>query len=74
MESGRAFLQDLRDRLAHKVHLISDQYGVYAEAVDDVFGDDVEHHLLRKYEPEQVGLFSTAHVERHNLTMRMGMR
>ena len=74
MESGRAFLEDLRGRLADKVHLTSDQYGVYLEAVSEVFGEDVEHHLLRKSEPEQTGLSSTAHVERHNLTMRMGMR
>ncbi len=75
MNSGKAFLADLRSRLdlKERVHLTSDQYSVYWEAVDDVFGEEVEHHLLKKYEGEQ-GDATTAHVERHDLTMRMGMR
>lgn len=71
MNSGKAFMADLRSRLAHKVHLISDQYGVYAEAVDDAFGDEVDHHQITKRE---AGEATTSHVERHNLTLRMGMR
>ena len=52
---AKAFLADLRSRLALKepVHLTSDQYSVYWEAVDDVFGEEGEHHLLKKYEGEQ---------------------
>ena len=48
MAAGRAFMADLRSRLAHKIQLISDQYGVYAEAVDAEFGDEVEHHQMVK--------------------------
>ena len=44
------------------------------EAVDDVFGADVEHHQLAKYVEGPTELASTSRVERHNLTMRMGMR
>lgn len=75
MNSGKSFLADLRSRLAltAPVHLTSDQYSVYWEAVDDVFGEEAEHHLLKKYQGEQ-GDATTAHVERHNLTMRMGMK
>ena len=74
MESGKVFLTDLRSRLANKVHLTSDQYGVYMGAVDDVFGADVEHHQLAKYAEGPAELASTSRIERHNLTMRMGMR
>ena len=69
MAAGRAFMADLRSRLAHKVELISDQYGVYAEAVDAEFGDEVEHHQMVKGDEEGP---TTSHVERHNLTLRMG--
>ncbi len=71
--SGRPFLKDLRSRLAHRVVLTTDRYGVYLEAVEDEFGLDAEHHLLAKY-TAQNGRPSTSAVERHNLTMRMGMR
>ena len=74
MQSGKVFLADLRSRLANKVHLTSDEYGVYMEAVDDVFGADVKHHQLAKYAEGPTELASTSCVERHNLTMRMGMR
>ena len=47
MESGKVFLTDLRLRLANELHLTSDQYEVYIEAVEDVFGADVEHHPRR---------------------------
>ena len=74
MASGKAFLADLRSRLTleETVHLTSDAYSVYWEAVGDVFGEDADHHLLKKYQEQ--GDATTAHVERHNLTMRMGMR
>ncbi len=71
MNSGKVFMADLRSRLAHEVHLTSDQYGVYAEAVEDAFGADVDHHQITK---RQTGKATTSHVERHNLTLRMGMR
>ncbi len=74
MESGRIFLKDLYSRMAIRVHLISDQYGVYLEAVDEVFGMDAKHTLLKRGGPRGEGLPTTAHVERHNLTMRMAMR
>jgi len=69
--SGKVFMADLRSRLDKKVHLTSDQYGVYAEAVEDAFGADVDHHQITKRE---TGEATTSHVERHNLTVRMGSR
>ena len=71
MVAGRVFMADLRSRLEHKVQLISDQYGVYAEAVEDAFGSDAELHQVPKGQQEGP---TTSHVERHNLTLRMGNR
>lgn len=73
MESGLAFMRDLYSRLANKVQLTSDQYSVYPDAVDMAFGVDVEHHLLQRGERPK-GSPTTSHVERHNLTLRMGNR
>lgn len=82
------FLDDLKGRLAHRVQLTSDGLKAYLEAVDEVFGADVDFAMLRKIyandeleikaetimgEPE-VEAISTSGVERQNLTMRMSIR
>ncbi len=82
------FLDDLKGRLAHRVQLTSDGLKAYLEAVDEVFGADVDFAMLQKIyandeieikaetimgEPE-LETISTSGVERQNLTMRMSMR
>ena len=66
-EDGLAFLEDLRSRLTHPVHIATDGYQVYLSAVEEVFGEDARHLLRTEGE-------STSYVERQNLTMRQSMR
>ena len=40
------FLENLRERLASPVHLVTDGYKVYLSVVEQVFGENAEH-LLR---------------------------
>ena len=47
-ETGILFLQDLRERLAHRVQLTSDGHSAYLEAVDRSFGVDVDFAQLVK--------------------------
>lgn len=42
------FLTDLRSRLANRIQLTSDGYRAYLQAVDSVFGDDVDYAMLNK--------------------------
>jgi IS1 family transposase len=46
--SALRFVDDLRSRLANRVQLTSDGYRAYLQAVDTVFGDDVDYAMLNK--------------------------
>ena len=80
-DTAYAFLRDLRRRLANRPSIVTDGYNVYPQAVRAVFGEDIDfHHLSKVYgearETERrsrEGL-TTSHVERSNLTLRMGNR
>ncbi len=48
-------MNDLKDRLANKVQLTTDGLRIYLDAVDDVFGADVDYAMLIKlYGKEKV--------------------
>jgi len=48
IDYARAFLADVRDRLANRVQLNSDGHKVYLRAVRETFGLDVDHGILVK--------------------------
>jgi IS1 family transposase len=43
-----AFLDDLKQRLANRIQLTSDGHRVYAQAVEEIFGSDVDYAQLVK--------------------------
>ena len=47
-KSAKQFMTDLHSRLAHQVQLTSDAHSVYLDAVEDVFGMDVDYAQLVK--------------------------
>jgi IS1 family transposase len=101
---AQRFIQDLSERLAHRVQLTTDGHGPYLEAVESSFGSEIDFAQLIKlygtpsttdnkaaeirYSPpictgarkvKRMGnpdfkLISTSHIERQNLTLRMGCR
>lgn len=89
-DSAHIFINDLASRLNSRIQLTSDGFKAYIEAVDDAFGEDIDYAMLVKHygaSGKYVGCTkeaitgnpvmsssSTNHVERQNLTMRMGMR
>jgi IS1 family transposase len=46
--AAETFLQDLYERLAHRVQLTTDGHKVYADAVEDTFGTDIDYAMLVK--------------------------
>ena len=51
-ESAMVLMDDLRDRLAHRVQLITDGHKAYLEAVEGAFGADVDFaQLVKLYGP-----------------------
>ncbi len=55
-ESALRFVRDLKSRLSNRVQLTSDGHRPYLEAVDTVFGSDVDYAMLQKiYGADPVG-------------------
>ena len=81
MADAQAFMRDLAQRVAGRVQLTTDGYGVYVDAVDWAFGRDIDFAQDQGFgitevisgdpDPEHI---STSLIERQNLTMRMNMR
>ena len=70
LASATEFMDDLRGRVEGEVTLVTDQHGAYPAAIEEAFGAEALH--LPKAPTSDVP--STAHVERHNLTLRMSQR
>jgi IS1 family transposase len=47
-DAAMHFLTDLRSRLANRIQLTSDGHKAYLQAVDSVFGNDVDYAMLNK--------------------------
>jgi IS1 family transposase len=45
-QSAKAFMDDLTSRLANRVRLTTDGHRVYLQAVEDAFGNDIDHAML----------------------------
>lgn len=54
-EHARAFIYDLKDRLANRVQLTTDGLKAYLEAVDEVFGCDIDYGMLVKLYGKEKG-------------------
>lgn len=48
MAGARVLMNDLSSRLAHKVQLTTGGYIAYLKAVDEAFGDVIDHAMLAK--------------------------
>ncbi len=46
--TAQAFMQDVAARITNRVQLTSDGYHVYADAVEDAFGADIDYAMLQK--------------------------
>jgi IS1 family transposase len=46
--SGEAFMQDLASRVADRIQLTTDGFGVYVKAIEKAFGGEVDHAMLTK--------------------------
>jgi IS1 family transposase len=47
-ESAKVFIDDLAERLAHKVQLTTDGHKAYLQAVEDAFGSNIDYAMLIK--------------------------
>jgi len=48
-QCASAFFKDIKERLSNRVQLTTDGHRMYYEAVNRVFGDDVDYAMLVKY-------------------------
>ena len=82
-ENARALLTDLRGRILNRPQLTTDGFNAYVDAVDDVFGSEVDYAMIVKEagfrkqvhqgDPD-LELVSTSLLERCNLTVRMQLK
>ena len=71
--TGKAFIEDLKSRMAHRIQLTSDGHKPYLIAVEETFGTDIDYAMLVKEygdndsdgnsERERRGRYSGAHKE-----------
>ena len=48
-ESAYTFIHDLAGRIVNRIQLTTDGYKIYAEAVEDAFGSDIDYAMLIKH-------------------------
>lgn len=63
VECAYEFINDVKSRLSNRVQITTDGHKMYAEAVEQVFGADVDYAMLVKFygqEPEQEKRYSPA--------------
>ena len=46
--TAHAFMQDVASRLVHRIQMTTDGYRVYANAVEDAFGSEIDYAMLVK--------------------------
>lgn len=90
METGRAFMEDLRFRVKGRPQITTDGWHGYPELIDEAFGAEVDYAMLvKRYDSREryvgadrfavagqpdMARCSTSLVERQNLTMRTHLR
>jgi IS1 family transposase len=71
VECATAFINDLKSRLANRVQLTTDGHRVYADAIDNAFGSEIDYAMLIKLygnEPDKEKRYSPADcigIEKH---------
>lgn len=56
LPTAQAFISDLASRLSNRIQLSSDKLKAYVEAVETVFGADVDYgQIVKSYEAEPIG-------------------
>lgn len=80
MNSARIIVDDLASRLANRVQISTDDHRAFIHAIkgNGTDGKGIRHGHRADKEPTignpDVDRICTSHVERQNLSMRMGMR
>jgi IS1 family transposase len=56
LPTAKAFISDLSSRLSNRIQLSSDKLKAYVEAVETVFGADIDYgQIVKSYEAEPIG-------------------
>jgi IS1 family transposase len=56
LATAQAFIYDLSSRLSNRIQLSSDKLKAYVEAVEAVFGADIDYgQIIKSYEAEPIG-------------------